>query len=163
MGDADSRDTSDEDIRTALFRPSGALSRLQFRLMGFGIGLALLATLAPTWLMTQFGSRRETSLYSGVSLLGLTPDSDSPMGALGTVLFLSYLLLALGFLLVPPHTGATVLMGVAGLVVTVVVIANQPEGSFQTSVSWTGAPAVAVGLWTIATVVSIVALKKTRS
>ncbi|WP_410793109.1 hypothetical protein [Kribbella sp. C-35] len=163
MSDADSRDTSDEDVRTALFRPSGALSRLQFRLMGFGMGLALLVTLAPTWLMTQFGSRRETSLYSGVSLLGLTPDGNSPMDAAGTVLFLSYLVLALGFLLVPPHTGAPVLMGVAGLVVTVVIIANQPDGSFQMSVSWTGAPAVAVGLWIIATVVSIVALKKTRS
>jgi hypothetical protein len=163
VSEADSRDTSDEEVRTALFRPSGALSRLQFQLMGFGIGLALLVTLAPTWLTTRSGSRDELRLYSGISLLGLTPDSKSPMEALGTVLFLLYLLLALGFLLVGPETGAPVLMGIAGLVVTIVVVANQPDDTIRTSVSWTGAPAVALGLWTIATVVSIVALKKIRS
>jgi hypothetical protein len=163
VSEADSRDTSEEDVRTALFRPSGALSRLQFRLMGFGIGLALLVTLAPTWLTRHSRSVDELRLYSGISLLGLTPGSKSPMEALGTVLFLLYLLLALGFLLVRPETGAAVLMGIAGLVVTIVVVANEPDGSIRTTVSWTGAPTVAIGLWILATVVSIVALKKIRS
>ncbi|TWD75392.1 hypothetical protein FB561_6830 [Kribbella amoyensis] len=163
MSEAGSHGTSEEDLRTALFRPSGTLSRLQFRLMGFGIGLALLVTLAPTWLISRTGSRDEIRLYSGISLLGLTPDSNSPMDAQGTILFLLYLLSALGFLLVRPETGATVLMGIGGLAVTIVIVANQPDDTFRTSVSWTGAPAVALGLWSIATVVSVVALKKIRS
>ncbi|WP_350274563.1 hypothetical protein [Kribbella sp. HUAS MG21] len=138
------------------------LSRLQFRLMGFGIGLALLVTLAPTWL-TRSLSQDELRLYSGISLLGLTPDAKSPMEALGTVLFLLYVALALAFLLVRPETGAPVLIGIAGLVVTIVIVANQPDGSIRTREDWTGAPAVALGLWIIATVVSVVALKKLRS
>jgi sugar phosphate permease len=163
VSEADRRDTSEEDVRTALLGPSGALSRLQFRLMGFGIGLALLVTLAPTWLTIRSRSRDELRLYSGISLLGLTPDSKSPMEALGTVLFLAYLLLALGFLLARPETGAPVLMGIAGLVVTIVVVANQPQGTIRQTVDWTGAPTVALGLWVLAVLVSIIALKKTRS
>lgn len=163
MSEADRRDTSEEDVRTALLGPAGALSRLQFRLMGFGIGLALLVTLAPTWLTTRSGLRDELRLYSGISLLGLTPGTKSPMEALGTVLFLAYVVLALGLLLARPESGAPVLIGAAGLVVTIVVIANQPEGTIRRSVDWTGAPAVALGLWVLAVIFSVIALKKTRS
>lgn len=135
---------------------------LKFRLMGFGIGLALLVTLTPTWLTWQPYSRlSDLELYSGISLLGLTPGADSPMQGLGTVLFLAYVLLALG-LLIAAHPGATLLMGLAGLVVSLVVVLHRPEAHFVT-IGWTGAPAVALGLWALAVVVSGIALKKTRS
>lgn len=155
MSETDRPDKLEEDVRE--------LSRLKFRLMGFGIGLALLVTLAPTWLTKhRWGETAERQLYSGISFLGLTPDADSPMKALGTLLFVTYLLLALALLLIEPHTGTTVLVGIAGLVVTIVAVANKPDGPRVTT-DWTGAPAVALGLWILAIVVSGIALKKTRS
>ncbi|TCO44388.1 hypothetical protein EV646_110101 [Kribbella antiqua] len=164
MSEADRRDDFEDDVRTALFRPSGELRRLQFRLMGFAIGLALLVTLAPTWLTTRSEyARAGTRIYSGISLFGLTPGSDSPMGALGTVLFLLYLLLALGLLVTAPETVFALVAGIAGLVVTFMVVVNQPEKDESVHVDWTGAPTVALGLWLLAVVVAGVARTTTRA
>ncbi|MEV0797451.1 hypothetical protein AB0I34_07170 [Kribbella sp. NPDC050281] len=163
MSEAERRDAFEDDVRTALFRPNGELKRLQFRLMGFAIGLALLVTLAPTWLTTHGESSRSTiRIYSGISLFGLTPGADSPMGALGTVLFLLFLLLALALLLVPPETLVALIAGTAGLVATFVILVNQPESATREA-DWTGAPAVALGLWMLAVTVAGVARSTTRS
>lgn len=158
MSEAERRDAFEDDVRTALFRPGGELKRLQFRLMGFAVGLALLVTLAPTWL-TARGST--TRIYSGISLLGLTPGADSPMGALGTVLFLLFLLLAVALLVAPPDSVFALVAGIAGLVATFVIVVNRPESETR-EVAWTGAPAVALGLWVLVIVVAGVARSTTR-
>jgi hypothetical protein len=161
VSEADRRDAFEDDVRTALFRPSGELRRLQFRLMGFAIGLALLVTLAPTWLTTRSEyARAGTRIYSGISLFGLTPGSDSPMGALGTVLFLLYLLLAL---VLPAETPYALIAAIAGLVVTFAVVVNQPQLDESVHVDWTGAPAVALGMWLLAVILAGVARTTTRS
>jgi hypothetical protein len=158
------RDAFEDDVRTALFRPSGELKRMQFRLMGFAIGLALLITLAPTWLTTRSEyARTGTRIYSGMSLLGLTPGAESPMGALGTVLFLAYLLLALALLVLPIETPYALVAGIAGLVITFVIVVNQPEGTDSRHVDWTGAPAVALGIWLLAIILAGTARATTRS
>ncbi|MET9274488.1 hypothetical protein [Kribbella sp. NPDC003557] len=141
--------------------PAGELGPQHYRMMNFAVGVALLAALAPTWLTREFSD--DLSLYSGIGLLGLSPEGKSPMEALGTCLFLAYILLALGFLLARPEKGAPVLLGVAGFVVTVVVLANRPSGSIRIHADWTGAPIVALGLWFISTVVSLVALRAARA
>jgi hypothetical protein len=158
VSEAERRDAFEDDVRTALFRPSGELKRLQFRLMGFAVGLALLVTLAPTWLTTRTEYARSSSRnYSGMSLFGFTPGSDSPMGALGTVLVIVYLLLALSLLAVPAELAYTLGAGIAGLMATFVIVVNQPERA-----AWTGAPAVALGLWMLAIIVAGVARTTTR-
>jgi hypothetical protein len=141
--------------------PAGELGPQHYRLMNFAVGIALLATLAPTWLTREYSD--EISLHSGIGLLGLSPEGKSPMEALGTVLFLAYILLALGCLVARPEKGAPVLLGAAGFVVTVVVLANQPDGGIRIREDWTGAPIVALGLWLTATVVSLVALRAARA
>jgi hypothetical protein len=157
------RDAFEDDVRTALFRPGGELRRVQFRLMGFGIGLSLLVLLAPTWLTTRSENGRSSRVYSGMSMFGLTPGDESPMGALGTVLFLAYLVLALALLVLPPETPYALGAGIAGLVVTFVVVVNQPEASRSQIIDWTGAPAVALGVWLLAIVLAGVARATTRS
>lgn len=158
MSEAERREAFEDDVRTALFRPGGELKRLQFRLMGFAIALALLVTLAPTWLTARGSSTR---IYSGISLLGLTPGSESPMGALGTVLFLVFLLLAVALLVAPPESVFALVAGIAGLVATFVIVVNRPESETR-EVAWTGAPAVALGLWVLVIVVAGVARSTNR-
>ena len=157
------RDAFEDDVRTALFRPTGELKRVQFRLMGFAIGLSLLVLLAPTWLITRTESGRSGRIYSGMSLLGLTPGADSPMGALGTFLVLVYLLLALALLVVPAETPYALVAGIGGLVATFVIVVNQPEARGTQVIDWSGAPAVALGIWLLAIVLAGVARTTTRS
>jgi hypothetical protein len=163
VNDEARRDAFEDDVRTALFRPTGELKRLQFRLMGFTTGLALVVLLAPAWLTTGTESGRLARIYSGMSLIGLTPGAESPMGALGTVLFLGYLMLALGLLVVPTETPYALVAGIAGLVVTFVIVVNQPETRGSQVVHWTGAPAVALGIWLLAIILAGVARATSRS
>jgi len=153
------RDAFEDDVRTALFRSGGELHQLQFRLMGFGVGLALLVLLAPAWFV-KHTSRQTIDVSSGTSLFGLTPGEDAPMGVLGTVLLLSYLLLALSLLLLPPDTTYVLVAGIVGLVVTSVILVNQPQGSAE--VDWTGAPFVALGFWLLAVILSGIARTTVR-
>ncbi|WP_433160252.1 hypothetical protein [Kribbella sp. CA-247076] len=162
MSDEARRDAFEDDVRTALFRPGGELKRLQFRLMGFTTGMALLVVLAPTWLNTRSENGRMIRIYSGMSLIGLTPGSESPMGALGTVLFLTYLLLAVVLLAVPPELVVALIVGIAGAAVTLAIVVNQPEDSSGRTADWTGAPAVALGLWMAAVILAGVAHNTTR-
>ncbi|MEU8223420.1 hypothetical protein [Kribbella sp. NPDC048915] len=141
--------------------PAGELGPQHYRLMNFAVGIALLATLAPTWLTREF--RDDLSLFSGIGLLGLSPEGKTPLRELGTFLFLMYIVLALGFLLTRPEKGAPVLMGATGFVATVIVLAHRPSGTFRVHTDWTGAPIVALGLWCIGTVVSIIALRAARA
>ncbi|WP_020392826.1 hypothetical protein [Kribbella catacumbae] len=142
------RDAFEDDVRTALFRPTGELRRLQFRLMGFALGVALIVLLAPTWLISERSSRQTIDIYSGISLFGLLPAKDSPMGALGTVLMFGYLLLALTQLVLPPEYKSALASCIAGLVVTFTIVVNQPEAQSEAiETNWTGAPLVALLIW----------------
>jgi hypothetical protein len=153
------RDAFEDDVRTALFRPGGELQQLQFRLMGFAVGLALLVLLAPAWFVNH-SSRQTIAVSSGTSLFGLTPGEEAPMGVLGTVLLLTYLLLALSLLLLPPDTTYALVAGIVGLVVTLVILVNQPQTSAD--VDWTGAPFVALGFWLLTIVLSGIARSSVR-
>jgi hypothetical protein len=163
VSDEARRDAFEDDVRTALFRPTGELKRLQFRLMGFATGLALVVLLAPAWLTNGTESGRSSRMYSGMGLIGLTPGAEPPMGALGTVLFLGYLLLALALLVLPTETPYALSAGIAGLVVTFVIVVNQPEARGSQVVHSTGAPAVALGIWLLAIILAGIARATTRS
>ena len=85
------------------------------------------------------------------------------MGALGTVLFLAYLVLAVALLVLPTETPYALVAAIAGLVVTFVVVVNQPEVRGSQIVEWTGAPAVALGIWLLAIILAGIARATTRS
>ena len=61
------------------------LKELQFRLMGFATGLALLVLLAPTWFVRDRGTSRIIDVYGGTSLFGFAPEKDASLGPLGVV------------------------------------------------------------------------------
>jgi len=160
----DDRD-SIEILKTPLPRAAGIdqLKELEFRLMGFATGLALLVVLAPPWFVRDRGTSRTIDTYGGTSLLGLTPGKDAPLGLLGVVLLLCYLLFALSLLLAPAESTYALVAGIAGLVVTLVIIVAGKALSDFSDMSWTGAPFVALGIWLVALAVSGAAHSATRS
>ncbi|WP_410789481.1 hypothetical protein [Kribbella sp. C-35] len=133
--------------------------RQHFRLMGFAVSLALLVVLAPPWLTAwEDAGRPRIRLFSGISLIEL-PGGPLPLGGLGTVLFLAYLVLMLAFLLFPA-TIVAVVCSFAGTVVTIVIMMVEPNPAYSWTdktyqVEWTGAPVVAVGIWLVAAVVAV--------
>ncbi|TCC44604.1 hypothetical protein E0H75_34130 [Kribbella capetownensis] len=156
MPEPDDRDSL--DILKAPLRRLPELKELQFRLAGFAVGLALLVTLAPTWLTRDYGDGQ--LIYSGIGMIHFTDHSPkSPMGGLGTFLFLLYLVLALAALLPPTETIFALVRGGAGLVVTILILVSKPD---HPTLGWTGAPVVALGLWLLAVVVAGVARTTTR-
>lgn len=153
--DAARRDAFEEDVRKALFRPGGELQRLKFRVMGFTLGLVLIALLAPTWLTRDRSREGLTDVASGVWLAGL-------MGGLGTFLVLAYVSLAVGLLVLSPETTSAMVAAIAGLAVTLIVLVNKPEDTRRVDIEWTSAPFVAMLLWLIAIILSVIARRSTR-
>lgn len=164
MPEQDDRDAI-EILKAPLSRAADTdqLKELQFRLMGFATGLALLVVLAPTWFVLDRGTSMTIDVYGGTSLFGLAPGKDAPLGPLGVVLLLGYLLLALSLLLAPAESGYALVAGIAGLVITVVIIVTGKALSDFTDLHWTGAPFVALGIWLLAIIVSGAARSATRS
>lgn len=124
-------------------REVNVVEQLRFQLLGFAAALAVLVTLAPTWMVVRDGTV-VTSVHSG---LGMIRDNYS-MNAVGTYLFIAYIILALVALL-GPTTIAAVISSYAGLVVTAVIMLLRPDSFGTVKVGWTGAPAVALGLWLV--------------
>jgi hypothetical protein len=135
----------------------------QYRLMGFATGLALLVALAPTWFVRDRDTNRIFDLYSGTSLFGFAPDKDAPLGALGVVLVLVYVALALSLLVAPAESAYGLVAGIAGLVVTLVIVLAGKALADYGDMSWTGAPFIALGIWAVAVLVSIAARSADRS
>jgi hypothetical protein len=136
---------------------------LQYRLMGFATGLALLVALAPTWFVRDRDTNRIFDLYSGTSLFGFAPDKDAPLGALGVVLVLVYVALALSLLVAPAESTYGLVAAIAGLAVTLVIVVAGKALSDYGDMSWTGAPFIALGIWVVAVLVSIAARSADRS
>ena len=163
MPEQDDRDAI-EILKAPLSRAADTdqLKELQFRLMGFATGLALLVVLAPTWFVLDRGTSMTIDVYGGTSLFGLAPGKDAPLGPLGVVLLLGYLLLALSLLLAPAESTYALVAGIAGLVITVVIVVTGKALSDFTDLHWTGAPFVALGIWLLAIIVSGTARSATR-
>ncbi|MGY4772023.1 hypothetical protein ACXC9Q_34395 [Kribbella sp. CWNU-51] len=163
MPEQDDRDAI-EILKAPLSRAADTdqLKELQFRLMGFATGLALLVVLAPTWFVLDRGTSMTIDVYGGTSLFGLAPGKDAPLGPLGVVLLLGYLLLAVSLLLAPAESTYALVAGIAGLVITVVIIVTGKALSDFTDLHWTGAPFVALGIWLLAIIVSGTARSATR-
>lgn len=138
------------------------LKELEFRLMGFATGLALLVVLAPPWFVRDRGTSRTIDTYGGTSLFGLTPGKDAPLGPLGVVLLLCYVVLALSLLLATAGSTYALVAGITGLVVTFVILVAGKALSDFSDMSWTGAPFVALGIWLVALVVTATARSATR-
>lgn len=148
------RDAFEDDVRTALYRPSGELRRLQYRLTGFALAVGLLVTLAPTWVLVEPRSGRTIESFSGISLslFGFTIGERAPVSGFAFALMLGYLLLVLVLLLLPPGHISVVILGAVGLLATFLAVVNlQAPGDDGRSTSveahWTGAPMVAIFLW----------------
>jgi hypothetical protein len=114
VSDEARRDAFEDDVRTALFRPTGELKRLQFRLMGFATGLALVVLLAPAWLTTGTESGRSSRMYSGMGLIGLTPGAEPPMGAFGHGFVSGVFAAGVSLLVLPTETPYALSAGIAG-------------------------------------------------
>jgi hypothetical protein len=128
--------------------------------MCFAASLALLVLLATPWLTTWNDDLvKPPQVYSGMSLLDLLYGTGSPLGSLGPWLFRAYLLLAL-VCLVFPATIVAVAGSCAGFAVTVLIIIVKPDsppafGQQIEHVDWSGAPAVAVGIWLVLVCVAV--------
>ncbi|WP_328519335.1 hypothetical protein [Kribbella sp. NBC_00359] len=163
MPEQDDRDAI-EILKAPLSRAADRdqLKELEFRLMGFATGLALLVVLAPTWFVRDRGTSRIIDVYGGTSLFGLAPEKDAPLGPLGVVLLLGYLVLALSLLLAPAESTYVLVAGIAGLVITLVIVLTGKALSDFADLHWTGAPFVALGIWLLAVFVSVAARSATR-
>jgi hypothetical protein len=118
-----------------------AVRSLRFQMLGYATALAVLIVLTPTWLIRDFG-RSGMQLRSG---LGMVRDGHV-LGGLGNYLFIAYVVLAL-VALVCPATIAGFACAYAGLADTIVIVLLKPDGSDYAEIGWTGAPALALGLW----------------
>jgi len=163
MSEEGRRAVFEDEVKTALFRPGGELKRVHFRLMGFATGLALLVLLAPAWFDRGLWTRRSENAYGGTSLLGLAPDTRAPMGTIGILLLLCYLVLAVSLLAAPAESTYALVCGIAGLVVTLVIVLAGKALSDFAELSWTGAPFITLGVWLLAIIVSGAARSDTNS
>lgn len=75
---------------------------------------------------------------------------------------LGYLLLALSLLLAPAESTYALVAGIAGLVITFVIIVTGKALSDFADLHWTEAPFVALGIWLLAIFVSGAARSATR-
>lgn len=155
---SESGDQADLNILKAPLPPRrdvDGLRHLRFQLLGFATALAVLVTLAPTWLVREY-SRSGIQIHSG---LGMIKDSR-PIGGVGNYLFFAYVVLAL-VALAAPATVAAFSCAYAGLVDTIVIVLLKPRGD-DSEVGWTGAPVLALGLWLILAVINHVGWFDTR-